>query len=224
MNPVVRFAPSPTGQLHIGGVRTALFNYLYARKNNGTFLLRIEDTDQERSKNIYTEQILDSLSWLDFKYDGEPVNQSARIERYQEVISLLIENGLAYYCFSSEEELKIMRENQDSYLYPGTWRDRSESEVNSRLKNHEPYTIRLRIPSEGQINFTDLIYGVIKTNCKELDDFIIARSDGSPTYNFTVVVDDHDMNVNIIIRGNDHLNNTFRQLHIYKNLNFQLLF
>jgi len=222
MNPVVRFAPSPTGQLHIGGVRTALFNYLYARKNNGTFLLRIEDTDQERSKNIYTEQILDSLSWLDFKYDGERVSQSSRIERYQEVISLLIENGLAYYCFSSEVELKILREKQDSYLYPRTWRDRSESEVNSRLKNHEPYTIRLRIPSEGQINFTDLIYGVIKTNCKELDDFIIARSDGSPTYNFTVVVDDHDMEVSHVIRGEDHISNTPKQILIYSALNWDI--
>ena len=130
MNPVVRFAPSPTGQLHIGGVRTALFNYLYARKNSGTFLLRIEDTDQQRSKDKYTKQILDSLKWLGFNYDSEPVTQSSRNERYNEVISKLIESGSAYPCFATEKELKDLREKEGSFLYYVTCRDRSADEVN----------------------------------------------------------------------------------------------
>ena len=222
MNPIVRFAPSPTGQLHIGGVRTALFNYLYARQNKGTFLLRIEDTDQERSEDIYTEQILDSLSWLGLSYDGEPVKQSLRIKRYQEIISTLIENGSAYRCFSTADELKNLRDKEGSYLYPGTWRDRSEDEVNERLRNHETYTIRLRIPLEGQVQFTDLVYGAINTNCRERDDFIIARSDGSPTYNFTVVVDDHDMEVSHVIRGEDHISNTPKQILIYSALSWDI--
>ena len=143
MNPVVRFAPSPTGQLHIGGVRTALFNYLYARKNSGTFLLRIEDTDQERSKDKYTKQILDSLKWLGFNYDSAPVTQSSRGERYHEVISKLIKSGSAYRCFSTEKELKDLREKEGSFLYSGTWRDRSADEVNERLNNNEKYTCLL---------------------------------------------------------------------------------
>jgi glutamyl-tRNA synthetase len=154
MNPIVRFAPSPTGQLHIGGVRTALFNYLYARQNNGTFLLRIEDTDLERSEDKYTEQILDSLSWLGLSYDGEPVKQSLRIKRYQEIINKLIEDGSAYRCFSTADELKNLRDKEGSYLYPGTWRDSPEDEVHERLVKHEPYTIRLRIPLEGQVRIT----------------------------------------------------------------------
>ena len=222
MNPVVRFAPSPTGQLHIGGVRTALFNYLYARKNSGTFLLRIEDTDQERSRNKYTKQILDSMNWLGFNFDSDPVKQSSRSERYQEVISKLIESGSAYRCFSTEKELRDFRKKEGSFLYPGTWRDRSADEVNERLNNNEKYTIRLRIPLEGDIRFTDLIYGDINTSCTELDDFIIARSDGSPTYNFTVVVDDHDMQVSHVIRGEDHISNTPKQILIYAALNWDI--
>jgi len=222
MNPVVRFAPSPTGQLHIGGVRTALFNYLYARKNNGTFLLRIEDTDQERSKDKYTKQILDSLHWLGFNYDSDPITQSSRSERYREVIRKLIESGSAYRCFSTEKELKDLREKEGSFLYSGTWRDRSADEVNERLNNNEKYTIRIKIPLEGDIRFTDLIYGDIDTSCTELDDFIIARSDGSPTYNFTVVVDDHDMQVSHVIRGEDHISNTPKQILIYAALNWDM--
>ncbi len=222
MNCLVRFAPSPTGQLHIGGVRTALFNYLYARKNNGKFLLRIEDTDRERSKDKYTDQILDSLSWLGLDYDGKPIKQSSRNVRYQEVIKELLKSGLAYRCFSTENELNDLRIEDGSYLYPGIWRDRSEEDVNQKLKRDESYTIRLRIPLEGQIKFKDLIYGDIKTDCKELDDFIIARSDGSPTYNFTVVVDDHDMNISHIIRGEDHISNTPKQILIYSALNWEI--
>lgn len=222
MNPLVRFAPSPTGQLHIGGVRTALFNYLYARKNNGTFLLRIEDTDQERSEDKYTHQILDSLKWLGIDYDGTPIKQSSRNERYQEVIKELLNSNSAYFCFSTENELKELRENNGSYLYPGLWRDRAKEDINQKLKNNEPYTIRLRIPQEGEIKFKDLIYGDIKTECAELDDFIIARSDGSPTYNFTVVVDDHDMEISHVIRGEDHISNTPKQILIYSALNWSI--
>jgi glutamyl-tRNA synthetase len=222
MNPVVRFAPSPTGQLHIGGVRTALFNYLFARKNSGTFLLRIEDTDQERSKEKYTKQILDSLRWLGFNYDSDPVTQSSRSKRYHEVISMLIESGSAYHCFATEKELKDLREKEGTFLYPGTWRDRSSDEINERLNNNEKYTVRLKVPLEGDIRFTDLIYGNIDTNSTELDDFIIARSDGSPTYNLTVVVDDHDMQVSHVIRGEDHISNTPKQILIYDALNWDI--
>ena len=220
MNPLVRFAPSPTGQLHIGGVRTALFNYLYAKKNNGKFLLRIEDTDRERSEEKFTEQILDSLAWLGFDYDGEPIKQSSRNERYQEVIKELLKRGLAYRCFCTEDELNDLRDKDGSYLYPGTWRDRSDEDVNQKLINNELFTIRLRIPLEGQIKFKDLIYGDIKTSFTELDDFIIARSDSSPTYNFTVVVDDHDMKISHVIRGEDHISNTPKQIMIYSALNW----
>ncbi len=222
MNPLVRFAPSPTGQLHIGGVRTALFNYLYAKNNNGTFLLRIEDTDRQRSEDKYTDQILESLHWLGLDYDGVPIKQSSRNDRYQEVIKDLLESGLAYRCFSTDDELSDLRAKDSSYLYPRIWRDRSQEDVNQKLKSNELYTIRLRIPLEGQIKFKDIIYGDIKTDCKELDDFIIARSDGSPTYNFTVVVDDHDMKISHVIRGEDHISNTPKQILIYSALGWEI--
>ncbi len=215
MNPVVRFAPSPTGQLHIGGVRTALFNYLFALKNNGVFLLRIEDTDTERSEDIYTEQIIESLYWLGFEYQGNPIKQSLRTKRYQEVIDYLLKTGSAYRCFSTVEELEKLRNEKGNYLYPRTWRDRSEEEIKAKLKNKESYVIRIKIPINGNIHFKDLVYGDINTDCSELDDFIIARSDGTPTYNFTVVVDDHDMQVSHVIRGEDHIPNTPKQILIY---------
>ena len=215
MNPIVRFAPSPTGQLHIGGVRTALFNYLFALKNNGTFLLRIEDTDQERSEDIYTEQIIESLGWLGFEYEGNPIKQSLRIKRYQEVIECLLKTGSAYRCFATVEELDELRNEKDNYLYPRIWRDRSEQEIEAKLQKKENYVIRIKIPLNGSIHFKDLVYGDINTDCSELDDFIIARSDGTPTYNFTVVVDDHDMQVSHVIRGEDHISNTPKQILIY---------
>ena len=218
MKPVVRFAPSPTGALHIGSVRTALFNYLFARKNGGTFLLRIEDTDLKRSEDVYTQQIYDSLSWLDLKYDEQVIKQSSRTSRYKTVINQLLDSGLAYRCFSSEEELSKMREDEGLFLYPRIWRDRSKEDIDKRLENKDPFTIRLKIPLDGVLEFVDLIYGKIKTNYSELDDFIIARSDGSPTYNFTVVVDDHDMQISHVIRGEDHIANTPKQLLIYSAL------
>ena len=215
MNPIVRFAPSPTGQLHIGGVRTALFNYLFALKYNGTFLLRIEDTDIARSKDIYAEQIIESLRWLGFKYQGKPTRQSSRSERYQEVIEYLLKTGSAYRCFATVEELEKLRKKKDNYLYPRIWRNRSEQEIDSKLKNKEDYVIRIKIPLNGSIHFKDIVYGEISTDCSELDDFIIARSDGTPTYNFTVVVDDYDMKVSHVIRGEDHISNTPKQILIY---------
>ena len=157
MNPVVRFAPSPTGQLHIGGVRTALFNYLFALKNNGTFLLRIEDTDIERSKDIFTEQIIESLSWLGFKYQGNPIKQSSRTKRYQEVIEYLLKTGSAYRCFATIEELEKLRNEKGNYLYPRIWRDRSEQEIEAKLQKKENYVIRIKIPLNGNIHFEDLV-------------------------------------------------------------------
>ena len=216
MNPIVRFAPSPTGQLHIGGVRTALFNYAFAKKHDGTFLIRIEDTDNERSKDEYTVQILDSLKWLGLEFKGEPIKQSTRTERYNEVINYLLKTGKAYRCFTSSDELQELREKSESYLYPGIWRDRSTEEIESKLKDGAPFTIRLRIPESGKVDFEDLVYDKISTDISELDDFIIARSDGSPTYNLTVVVDDHDMHISHVIRGDDHISNTPKQLMIYK--------
>ena len=215
MNPVVRFAPSPTGQLHIGGVRTALFNYLFAIKNNGIFLLRIEDTDTERSEDIFTEQIIESLNWLGFEYQGNPVKQSSRIKRYQEVIEYLLKTGNAYRCFCTIKELEKLKDKSEKYLYPRIWRDRSKEEINAKLQKKENYVIRIKIPINGNIHFKDLVYGDINTDCSELDDFIIARSDGTPTYNFTVVVDDHDMQVSHVIRGDDHISNTPKQILIY---------
>ena len=222
MNPRVRFAPSPTGQLHIGGVRTALFNYAFAKKFNGSFLLRIEDTDKERSKEKYTEQILESLKWLGFAYEDKPLKQSSRFNRYKEVIDQLLKTGNAYRCFASSDELQKIREDSGSYLYPRIWRDKSEEEVGAKILNKDDHTIRMRIPLKGNINFDDLVYGEINTDCSELDDFIIARSDGSPTYNLTVVVDDNDMNISHVIRGEDHISNTPKQMLIYKALGWTL--
>lgn len=222
MVPTVRFAPSPTGQLHIGGVRTALFNYAFAKKFKGSFLLRIEDTDKARSKDKYTEQILESLSWLGLEFDDEPLKQSSRFDRYKEVINHLIDTGNAYRCFASNEELEHIRQQSGSYLYPRIWRDRSKEEVDAKLLNKDEHTIRMRIPVEGDISFKDLVYGKINTKFSELDDFIIARSDGSPTYNLTVVVDDNDMNISHVIRGEDHISNTPKQMLIYKSLGWTI--
>ena len=222
MNPIVRFAPSPTGQLHIGGVRTALFNYAFAKRFEGSFLLRIEDTDKKRSKDKYTEQILESLSWLGFKFDDEPLKQSSRSDRYKQVINHLLENGNAYRCFASSEEIEKTRQKSGSYLYPRTWRDRSKEEVDAKILNKDKHTIRMRIPLEDVISFEDLVYGEINTKCSELDDFIIARSDGSPTYNLTAVVDDNDMNISHVIRGEDHISNTPKQMLIYRALGWTM--
>ena len=212
----VRFAPSPTGELHLGGARTALFNWLYAKKHQGSFFLRIEDTDKERSKDIFTNQILDSLKWLGLDWDEPLVYQSGRMDRYKYYLNKLLDEKKAYRCFCSKSDVENYK--KDSYaLYPGTCRNLTSEEVKSKLNQGISFTIRIKL-EEGITAFDDLVYGTINTNNKELDDFIIARSDGSPTYNFTVVVDDFEMEISHVIRGDDHLSNTPKQLILYKSL------
>ncbi len=219
--PIVRFAPSPTGYLHIGGARTALFNWLYAKKNNGTFLLRIEDTDTERSEQKYVDQISDALQWLGLSWDDDVVYQSSNIERHQSVVASMLENKTAYRCFLTKEELDSLRkkseQNKEVFRVPKTYRDYTESQQQELVDQGKPFTVRLKIP-DGTTEFDDLVYGNIKINNSDLDDFIIARSDGNPTYNFVVTIDDSDMNITHIIRGDDHLANTPKQILVYKAL------
>ena len=219
--PIVRFAPSPTGYLHIGGARTALFNWLYVKKNNGTFLLRIEDTDTERSEQKYVDQISDALKWLGLSWDDDVVYQSSNIERHQSVVNSMIENGTAYRCFLTKEELDSLRQkseqNKEVFRVPKTYRDYTESQQQDLVDQGKPFTVRLKIP-DGVTEFDDLVYGNIKVNNSDLDDFIIARSDGTPTYNFVVTIDDSDMNITHVIRGDDHLANTPKQILVYKAL------
>ena len=222
MNHRVRFAPSPTGQLHLGGARTALFNYLFAKRSKGKFLLRIEDTDRERSRHEYVEQILDSLSWLGLDSDDEPIFQSSRSDRYSEIVERLLANRTAYRCFATEKELNKVRGETKTYLYPGLWRDRSDNDVQSKMDAGESFTVRLRTPLSGSTLFIDQIYNKIETPNKEIDDFVIARSDSSPVYNLVVAVDDHDMGITHVIRGEDHVSNTPKQIMIYQALNWNL--
>ncbi len=211
-----RFAPSPTGYLHIGGARTALFNWLYARKHGGSFLLRIEDTDRERSTRESVNAILESLAWLNLDYDEGPYFQSERFDRYREVIQRLLDEGKAYYCYCTKEELEEMRNLQmvrkEKPRYDGRCRNRS-----SPRPGVEP-VVRFRNPQEGEVVIDDLVRGRVVFSNRELDDLIIARSDGTPTYNLTVVVDDLDMQITHVIRGDDHLSNTPRQINILRAL------
>lgn len=213
---VTRFAPSPTGYLHIGGARTALFNWLYAQHTGGKMLLRIEDTDRQRSTEAATAAILDGLAWLGLDCDGEPISQFARADRHRAVAEELVAKGEAYYCYSSPEELEAMREKARAEgrppRYDGTWRDRDASEAPEGVKP----VIRIKTPQEGETVVEDQVQGTVRFPNKDLDDFIILRSDGSPTYMHAVVVDDHDMGVTHIIRGDDHLTNAARQTVIYK--------
>lgn len=207
-----RFAPSPTGYLHIGGVRTALYAWLYARKQQGQFILRIEDTDTERSTKAATDVILSGLDWLGLNYDEGPYFQSQRLARYHEVLDQLLREEKAYRCVCSKERLANLREaqlaQQKKPRYDGHCRDRKEHPVN------QAYVIRFRNPLVGEVVVEDQVHGPVIFQNSELDDLIIARSDGSPTYNFTVVVDDNDMQISHVIRGDDHLNNTPRQMNI----------
>ena len=216
-----RFAPSPTGSLHIGGVRTALFSWLYAKHNQGEFILRIEDTDRERSTDESTQIILDSMKWLGLDFDEGPYYQSARLERYKEVVKQLIETGNAYYCYCTKEEVNTMRDEAikrgEKPRYNGFWRDRKESPPS----DVDP-VVRFKTPLDGQIIVDDLVQGKVVFDNKELDDLIIARADGSPTYNLTVVVDDMDMKITDVIRGDDHFNNTPRQVNILNALDMPL--
>ena len=223
--PIVRFAPSPTGYLHIGGARTALFNWLYTKKNDGKFLLRIEDTDLERSKSEYIDQITDALSWLGLDWDDDIVLQSKKKSRHEQVVHQMIEAGTAYRCFLSKEEIDDLRkkseEKKDLFRVPKTYRDCSLDEQQALIDDGKSFTVRLKIP-EGITEFSDLVYGTIKVDNKELDDFIIARSDGSPTYNFVVAIDDSDMNITHVIRGDDHLANTPKQILVYQALGLEI--
>ena len=220
--PRVRFAPSPTGQLHLGGARTALSNYLFAKKYNGVFLVRIEDTDLERSNNEYTQQICDSLLWMGLKWDENLIYQSSRSLLYKKAINLLIQNKKAYRCFASKEELLSDREKTGTYSYSGIWRDKPEEETDAKLKMGAPFTVRLRNQNSGVTKFKDLIYGEIIISNSEIDDFIIARSDGSPVYNLTNVIDDNEMGITNVIRGEDHLANTSKQILLYMALGLEV--
>ena len=215
MKIVTRFAPSPTGNLHIGSARTALFNWLFTKNTKGKFLLRIEDTDKARSTKDSINKILDGLKWLDLKWDGEIIYQSKKQKRHSEIANELLDKGLAYKCFCSEDDLNKMREDakilKKPFRYNRMWRDKNP---NDAPKGVNP-VIRIKAPTKNETVINDIIQGTIKVSNEEMDDFIIMRSDGTPTYMLSVVVDDHDMNVTHIVRGHDHLTNTFRQNIIY---------
>ena len=217
-----RFAPSPTGLLHIGNARAALFNFLFARHHGGEFLLRIEDTDRERSTQQAVDVIFDGLAWMGITADEKPVFQSTRQDRHTQVALELLEKGLAYKCYCTPEELKQMREdamaNGKPPRYNGMWRDRDPSEAPAGA----PYAVRIKAPREGETVIEDLVQGEVRVANAELDDMIILRSDGTPTYQHAVVVDDHDMEITHVIRGDDHLTNTFRQAMIYRAMGWDL--
>ncbi len=216
MTVVTRFAPSPTGFLHIGGARTALFNWLYARHHGGKYLLRIEDTDRARSTPAAVEAILDGLSWLGLDWDGDVIYQFPRAERHAEVARQMLAEGKAYYCYASPQELEEMRQAQRRagvpIRYDGRWRDRDPKEAPPGVAP----VIRLKAPQNGQTIIQDAVQGEVKVENAQLDDMILLRADGTPTYMHAVVVDDYDMGITHVIRGDDHLNNAFRQLQIIK--------
>jgi glutamyl-tRNA synthetase len=214
--PVVRFAPSPTGYLHIGGARTALFNWLYARGRDGKFLLRIEDTDRDRNNPAAVAAILDGLTWLELDWDGEPISQFSRAGRHRDVAQELLDQGRAYRCYLTPAELEAMRKDAEANKRPLTirspWRDRDPSEA----PQNAPHAVRLKAPREGETVVEDRVQGRVVFANKDLDDLIILRSDGNPTYNLAVVVDDHDMGITHVVRGVDHLTNAARQTQIYE--------
>lgn len=211
-----RFAPSPTGYLHIGGARTALYSWLFAHKHQGTFILRVEDTDLERSTEESVQAILDGMQWLELNYQEGPFYQTERFGRYAEVIEQLLAQGKAYHCYCSKERLEKLREEQtqrkEKPRYDGFCRDKNLP------KTDQPFVVRFRNPLEGVVSFDDQVRGRVSFANSELDDLIIARSDNTPTYNFTVVVDDCDMKITHVIRGDDHINNTPRQINILRAL------
>ncbi len=218
---VTRFAPSPTGMLHIGGARTALFNWLFARGHGGTFLLRIEDTDRARSTPEATEAILQGMKWLGLEWDGDAVSQAARAERHAEVAHTLLANGSAYKCFSTQQEIEVFREaarkEGRSTLFRSPWRDVPEAEHPDL-----PYVVRIKAPRDGSTTIDDAVQGSVTWSNDQLDDMILLRSDGTPTYMHAVVVDDHDMGVTHVIRGDDHLNNAIRQSLVYRAMGWPL--
>jgi len=216
---ITRFAPSPTGHLHIGGARTALFSWLHAKSKEGKFLLRFEDTDKERSKDEYCESILNSLKWLGIDVDDEPIYQSHNIERHTKLAYELLEKGLAYSCDCSEIRLAEIRteqqKNKQKPKYDGKHR-------NDALDHKEGNVIRFKMPDSGHTSFNDEVLGEIKVNNIELDDFIILRGDGNPTYNFSAAVDDMDMGITTVVRGDDHLTNTLKQINVFNALGYQI--
>ena len=216
-----RFAPSPTGYLHIGGARTALFCWAYAKRHGGTFILRIEDTDRERSTRESVMAILDAMRWLGLDYEG-PHSQMDRLERYRAVAEQLIKKEQAYYCYASREELDALREQQRSRgekpRYDGRWRPENAKRAGLKPPPGVAPVVRFRNPEEGEVTFNDLVKGPITVTNSELDDLVLMRGDGIPTYNFGVVVDDIDMAITHVIRGDDHVNNTPRQINIYRAL------
>lgn len=219
---VTRFAPSPTGYLHIGGARTALFNWLFARHHGGRFLLRVEDTDRERSSQAAIDAIFDGLSWLGLDGDEEPVFQFARMDRHAEIAQIMLDSGNAYRCYASPEELTAMRDAQRAagqpVRYDGRWRDRDASDAPDGV----PPVIRLRAPQTGETVIADAVQGDVTFSNDQLDDLILLRADGTPTYMLSVVVDDHDMSVSHVIRGDDHLVNAARQSLIYQALGWDI--
>ncbi len=218
MSTVTRFAPSPTGFLHIGGARTALFNFLYARHTGGAFRLRIEDTDRKRSTEEAKAAIIDGLAWLGIEWDGDIVSQSARAERHAEAARGLLAEGKAYHCYCTPEELTEMRERARAEgrtrLYDGRWRDRDPGEAPAGV----PPVVRLKMPLDGETTIEDLVQGEVRVGHEQLDDMVLLRADGTPTYMLSVVVDDHDMEVSHVIRGDDHLTNAFRQVQLFRAL------
>ena len=217
-----RFAPSPTGALHIGGVRTALFNWLFSKNKKGTFHLRIEDTDKERSKNEYKDQIIKSLKWIGIEHDGEEYIQSQKIEDHIKIANELLQNGKAYKCYCSAEEIeeqkKRARQKKMPYIYNRKWRDTDEKDA---PKNVKP-VIRFKSNIEGSSLLKDLVQGDIEIENSTIEDFIILRNDGTPTYNLSATVDDHQMGMTHIIRGDDHKINTFKQIQIYQAMNWKV--
>jgi len=219
---VTRFAPSPTGFLHIGGARTALFNWLYARRHGGRFLLRIEDTDRARSTQQAIDAILEGMKWLGLDWDEQAYFQAERAARHAEIAYHLLESGQAYKCYATAEELAALREEQRAsgkpLRYDGRWRDRDPDDAPAGA----PFVVRLKAPREGAMTIDDRVQGSVTVQNSELDDFVLLRSDGSPTYMLAVVVDDHDMGVTHVIRGDDHLNNAFRQVPIMKAMGWDI--
>ncbi|MBL8462826.1 MAG: glutamate--tRNA ligase, partial [Thauera sp.] len=216
-----RFAPSPTGYLHIGGARTALFSWAFARRHGGTFILRIEDTDVARSTPAAVQAILDGMQWLGLEHDEGPFYQMQRMDRYKEVIGQMLAAGTAYHCYLSPEELDRLREAQrergEKPRYDGRWRPEAGKVLPQPPAGVQP-VVRFRNPAEGVVSWDDLVKGRIEIANAEMDDFIIARADGTPTYNFCVVVDDWDMGITHVIRGDDHVNNTPRQINVLQAL------
>ncbi|MEO0263067.1 MAG: glutamate--tRNA ligase [candidate division WOR-3 bacterium] len=221
----VRFAPSPTGALHVGGVRTAIYNYLFAKNQKGEFYLRIEDTDPERSREDWIKIIIDGLSWIGVKWDGEIIYQSKRLEIYKEYAFKLLKEGKAYYCFCTEEELERYKEEakilKKPFKYPRTCLKRTKEEIEKLEKEGRKKAIRFKIP-EGKTKFFDLIHGEIEFDNSEIEDFVILRPDLSPTYQLACVVDDHFMGITHVIRGDDHISNTPKQILLYKSFGWEI--